>query len=152
MKRTLHRGGFETLNVYSSLAGGTSGYAYLPGLPDSRLYLDGIVLNWESVPGASTTFAGRYDLGLTLVHETGHWVNLEHTFSGGCNAKGDFVDDTPAMLVPTNGCPIGKDTCPEPGLDPIHNYMDYSYDSCYTEFTPGQVARAQDSSVYFRAP
>lgn len=152
MKRTLHRGGFETLNVYSSLAGGYLGYAYLPGLPDSRLYLDGIVLNWESVPGASTTFAGRYDLGLTLVHETGHWVNLEHTFSGGCNAKGDFVDDTPAMLVPTNGCPIGKDTCPEPGLDPIHNYMDYSYDSCYTEFTPGQVARAQDSWVYFRAP
>jgi len=152
MKRALHHGGFETLNVYSNLAGGYLGYAYLPGLPDSKLYMDGIVLNWESVPGASTTFAGRYDLGLTLVHEAGHWVNLEHTFFGGCNAKGDFVDDTPAMLVPTNGCPVGKDTCPEPGLDPIHNYMDYSYDSCYTEFTPGQVARAQDSWVYFRAP
>ena len=152
MKSALHRGGFETLNVYSNLAGGYLGYAYLPGLPDSRMYIDGIVLNWESMPGTSTAFAGRYDLGLTLVHEAGHWVNLEHTFAGGCNAKGDFVDDTPAMLVPTNGCPIGKDTCPEPGLDPIHNYMDYSYDSCYTEFTAGQVARAQDSWVYFRAP
>lgn len=151
MKRALHRGGFETLNVYSNLAGGYLGYAYLPGLPDSRLYIDGVVLNWESMPGTSTSFAGRYDLGLTLVHETGHWVNLEHTFFGGCNAKGDFVDDTPAMLVPTSGCPIGKDTCPAPGLDPIHNFMDYSYDSCYTEFTPGQVARAQDSWVYFRA-
>jgi hypothetical protein len=151
MKRALHRGGFETLNVYSSLAGGYLGYAYLPGLPDSRLYIDGVVLNWESMPGTSTSFAGRYDLGLTLVHETGHWVNLEHTFFGGCNAKGDFVDDTPAMLVPTSGCPIGKDTCPAPGLDPIHNFMDYSYDSCYTEFTPGQVARAQDSWLYFRA-
>jgi len=68
LKHTLHRGGFETLNVYSNLAGGYLGYAYLPGLPDSRLYEDGIILNWESVPGASTTFAGRYDLGMTLVH------------------------------------------------------------------------------------
>ena len=151
MKRALHRGGFETLNVYSNLAGGYLGYAYLPGLPDSRLYLDGVVLHWESMPGTSTTFAGRYDLGMTLVHETGHWVNLEHTFFGGCNAKGDFVDDTPAELVATTGCPVGKDTCSESGLDPIHNFMDYSYDSCYTEFTPGQAARARDSWLYFRA-
>ncbi|MGZ8783166.1 MAG: M43 family zinc metalloprotease, partial [Gaiellaceae bacterium] len=113
--------------------------------------LDGIVLNWESVPGASTTFAGRYDLGLTLVHETGHWVNLEHTFSGGCNAKGDFVSDTPPEKIPTSGCPAGKDTCEAPGLDPIHNYMDYSDDACYTEFTAGQVARMQDAWLYHRA-
>ena len=25
--------------------------------------------------------------------------------------------------------------------DPIHNYMDYSYDSCYTELHSGQTAR-----------
>ena len=29
------------------------------------------------------------------------------------------------------------------GLDPIENYMDYSYDACYTEFSPGQAARMQ---------
>ena len=152
MKRELHRGGFETLNVYSTTAGAYLGWAYLPGLPDSNLYLDGIVFDWESMVGTSDTYAGRYDLGMTLVHETGHWVNLEHTFYGGCNAKGDFVDDTPPMKVPTSGCPIGKDTCSEPGLDPIHNYMDYSYDSCYNQFTAGQVARAQDAWLYFRAP
>ena len=33
MKKTLHRGGFDTLNVYTNLAGGFLGYAYLPGLP-----------------------------------------------------------------------------------------------------------------------
>jgi hypothetical protein len=151
MKRALHRGGFETLNVYSTTASAYLGWAYLPGLPDSNLYLDGIVFDWASMPGTSDQYEGQYDLGMTLVHEAGHWVNLEHTFFGGCNAKGDFVDDTPAMKVPTNGCPLGKDTCPEPGLDPIHNYMDYSYDSCYNQFTAGQVARAQDSWLYFRA-
>jgi len=152
MKRTLHRGGFETLNVYTNLAGGYLGYAYLPGLPDSHLWQDGIVLNWESMPGASPTFAGRYDLGFTLVHEAGHWFNLEHTFFGGCNAKGDFVDDTPPMRTATRGCPEGKDTCLEPGLDPIHNYMDYSDDPCYNQFTAGQVARMQDAWLFHRAP
>ena len=151
MKRALHRGGFETLNVYSTTADAYLGWAYLPGLPDSNLYLDGIVFDWESMVGTSDTYAGRYDLGMTLVHEAGHWVNLEHTFFGGCNAKGDFVDDTPPMKVPTSGCPEGKDTCSEPGLDPIHNYMDYSYDSCYDQFTAGQVARAQDAWLFYRA-
>ena len=151
MKRTLHRGGFETLNVYTNLAGGYLGYAYLPGLPDSHLWQDGVVLNWESMPGASDTFEGLYDLGMTLVHEVGHWINLEHTFYGGCNAKGDYVDDTPPMRVPTRGCPEGKDTCREPGLDPIHNYMDYSADACYSEFTAGQVARMQDAWLFHRA-
>ena len=146
MKKALRRGGFDTLNVYSNLAGGYLGYAYYPGLPDSRLYLDGTVIHWATVPGASDLFAGRYDLGHTLTHEVGHWVALAHTFSGGCNAKGDEVEDTPAMAVPTSGCPAGKDTCTkEPGLDPIENYMDYSYDACYEAFTEGQADRAQDA-------
>ncbi|MGH3073219.1 MAG: M43 family zinc metalloprotease, partial [Gaiellaceae bacterium] len=89
--------------------------------------------------------------GETATHEAGHWLNLAHTFEGGCNHWGDHVDDTPPMLVPTSGCPAGKDTCPEPGLDPIHNYMDYSFDSCYTEFTDGQAERMQDAWLFFRA-
>jgi hypothetical protein len=44
-----------------------------------------------------------------------------------CVGVNDLVADTPSQYWPTYGCPIGEDTCPDhPGLDPIHNYMDYS--------------------------
>jgi len=151
MKRALHQGGRETLNFYSATAGGYLGWAYFPNLSDSRLYLDGVVVNWESVPGASTRFAGRYDLGKTATHEVGHWLNLYHVFQGACNDKGDYVDDTPAQEIASRGCPEGQDSCRQPGVDSIHNYMDYSYDSCYNQFTSGQSARMQDAWAALRA-
>ena len=103
----------------------------------------------------SDTYKDRYDLGLTAVHEAGHWFALAHTFDGGCNAHGDFVADTPAMKVPTSGCPpdATKDTCPnDAGFDPIHNYMDYSYDQCYTEFTQRQARPGRTTSGSSSAP
>jgi Pregnancy-associated plasma protein-A len=153
MKRTLHQGGNNALNFYSTTAGIYLGWAYLPDIvtKPGQAYLDGIVVDWESMLGTSTTYAGRFDQGETATHEVGHWLNLEHTFYGGCNAKGDFVDDTPAEKTPTSGCPAGKDTCTAPGLDPIHNYMDYSYDTCYTEFTAGQTQRMRDAWLLYRA-
>jgi hypothetical protein len=153
MKQTLHQGGDNALNLYSTTAGAYLGWAYLPDITTKpgQAYLDGIVIDWESMPGTSTTYAGRFDQGETVTHETGHWLNLEHTFFGGCNAKGDFVADTPAERTPTSGCPAGKDTCSDPGLDPIHNYMDYSFDSCYTEFTAGQAQRMRDAWLFYRA-
>lgn len=153
MKKVLRRGGDDALNIYSTTAGAYLGWAYLPDIvtKPGQAHLDGVVIDWESIPGTSTAYAGRYDLGETATHEVGHWLNLEHTFYGGCNAKGDFVADTPPERTPTSGCPAGKDTCPDPGLDPIHNYMDYSYDSCYTEFTAGQAQRMRDAYLYYRA-
>ncbi len=154
MKKALHQGGPEALNFYSTTASDFLGWAYLPDIvtKPGQADLDGVVIDWESLPGTSTTYAGRFDEGKTATHEVGHWLNLEHTFFGGCADKGDFVDDTPAQKTPTSGCPEGKDTCTAPGLDPIHNYMDYSYDSCYTQFTPGQAQRMQDAWLLFRAP
>jgi hypothetical protein len=152
MKRALHRGGPNALNWYSTTAGPYLGWAYLPDIVDKpgQAYLDGVVINWQSLPG-QPDFAGRYDQGETGTHEVGHWLNLEHTFFGGCAAKGDFVDDTPAQRGPTSGCPEGRDSCDKPGLDPIHNYMDYSYDACYWEFTQGQTQRMRDAWLYYRA-
>ena len=154
MKRALHRGDVGTLNYYSTTAGVYLGWAYFPGLPDSQLYLDGIVVDWESMYKTSDTYKGRFDLGFTAVHEAGHWFGLHHTFQGGCNANGDYVADTPAEKVPTSGCPADttKDTCPkDAGFDPIHNFMDYSYDQCYTELTQGQAERSRDYWLEFRA-
>ncbi len=99
------------------------------------------------VSSGSTTFS----LGKTATHEAGHWLGLLHTFQGGCNDKGDYVADTPDERYPASGCPVGLDTCPAPGTDPVRNYMDYSYDSCYDQFTAGQADRMQDFYSYFRA-
>jgi len=153
MKKALRQGGTDALNLYSTTAGDFLGWAYLPDIvtKPGQAHLDGVVIDWESMLGTSTTYAGRFDQGETATHEVGHWLNLEHTFFGGCNAKGDFVDDTPAQKTPTSGCPVGKDTCSAPGLDPIHNYMDYSFDSCYTEFTAGQAQRMSDAWLLYRA-
>ena len=154
MKRALHRGGFETLNVYSTTAGPYLGWAYLPGLNDSLLYLDGLVIDWASMYKTSTQYENAYDLGFTAVHEVGHWFGLEHTFFGGCNATGDYVADTPAQKLATSGCPADgtQDSCTrDPGFDPIHNFMDYSYDACYTELTKGQAQRSQDHWLEFRS-
>jgi hypothetical protein len=153
MKKALHKGGDNALNWYSTTADVYLGWAFFPDvLKKGNAYLDGIVVNWESMPGTSSRFVGRYDLGKTGVHEAGHWLNLHHVFNGGCNNWGDYVDDTPPQLIATRGCPEGQDSCREPGLDSIHNYMDYSYDACYYEFTKGQALRMQDAYLYWRAP
>jgi hypothetical protein len=65
-------------------------------------------------------------------------------------APGDEVDDTPFEASPAYGCPVGRNTCPAPGDDPVHNYMDYTDDACLTEFTSGQVARAHEIVPVYR--
>jgi hypothetical protein len=154
MKTDLHQGGPNALNLYSTTAGDYLGWAYFPDITTKpgQEDLDGVVFDWETIPGTSRTYAGSFDQGETLTHEVGHWLNLEHTFYRGCSSGGDYVADTPAEKTPTDGCPTGKDTCSAPGLDPIHNYMDYSYDSCYTQFTAEQVQRMRDAWLFYRAP
>jgi hypothetical protein len=156
MKAALHEGDATTLNVYvANIGGGLLGWAYFPkGYNNGRDFIDGVVMLDESMPGGVDPDTGKpwkYGEGDTLVHEVGHWMMLEHTFKSGCSASNDFVADTPREAQPQFNCPEGADTCPAPGLDPIHNFMDYTQDSCMDEFTPGQVQRMNDAWIAFRA-
>ncbi len=154
MKKALYTGDSETLNVYAAdIGGGLLGWAYFPkGYNNGRDFIDGVVILDESMPGGVDESGSpwKYGLGDTLTHEVGHWLMLEHTFAHGCSAAGDYVADTPKEAVPQFDCPDGADTCRAPGLDPIHNFMDYTQDSCMNEFTPGQAKRMSDAWQAFR--
>ncbi|KAL4880332.1 hypothetical protein BJY04DRAFT_191634 [Aspergillus karnatakaensis] len=163
IKSTLRRGDYTALNLYfGTIGGGILGYATFPDDVTPRDFLlDGVVCDPNTLPGG----IAPYDLGITAVHEVGHWLNLFHTFqpgtddltieNPGCFGAGDYIHDTPAEAFAAFGCPRFRDTCTGrnetsnpasiPGSDPIHNFMDYTDDVCLTHFTPGQVVRMQSS-------
>jgi len=148
-KAALHRGGVNALNIYPVEGAGFLGWATFPKDAHSQVWMDGVVVASGSLPGG---LIDRFNLGFTATHDAGHWLGLYHTFQNGCSTEGDGVDDTPAQRFPTSGCPEGQDSCPtDPGLDPIHNYMDYSDDPCYTEFTRDQSTRMSQQWLFYRA-
>jgi hypothetical protein len=142
------RGGANALNIWLIDRPGILGIATFPWDYAKHGSIDGIRVHYDSLPGGNIA---NYNLGGTATHETGHWLGLFHTFQGGCSRLNDQVDDTPAQATPTRGCPANRDSCALPGHDPIHNYMDYSWDSCYTEFTQGQAARINEAWAAYRA-
>ncbi len=129
---------FSYMNVYITLelngdgVENLSGFAYYPNNGMSNQGVARVVYN------------GRYLLGNTndkfasvLSHEFGHWLNLLHTFEGGCSYPNDYVEDTPPVDASMMGCVA--DNCEN---SPINgeNFMDYNW-SCYAMFTLGQIER-----------
>lgn len=160
MKRKLHRGGAQVLNIYITspkFAGNAVllGYSQFPWQYAAHPKLDGVTINVAGLPGGRAT---GYNLGDTVVHETGHWLGLLHTFQSsyrdGCaDPWDDGVKDTPKERGPNYACLDTSNLCNVADLatmyDPAVNFMEYTYDSCMRMFTPGQHARfAQMYATY----
>ncbi len=144
------------MNVYTNSADGNLGY--VPELPQGGAAgsdADRVVVLWSAF-GRNSSGGPPYDQGRTLTHEVGHYLGLEHTFSGGCGTtsapgcytSGDLICDTNGENSETSGCPGGKSSCGSP--DPIENYMDYSFDTCMDMFTDEQSHRMRCSLLNYR--
>jgi hypothetical protein len=126
------------------------GYATFPngGSPAE----DGVVIKYTTLPNGTYP----YNKGRTLVHETGHFLNLIHIWGDddGCNGSDD-IDDTPNQGGYTSGCPSVSprhDNCTMTGNGIMYeNFMDYTDDACMVMFTLDQKARMETSMSLYRA-
>jgi len=143
---TLARDVLNNLNIYTNLAGGNLGYAYVPsggGVVGNKW--DRVVIYYRTI-GNPAPYGAPYHLGLTTTHEVGHYLGLYHTFQGGCAAasncahNGDLVCDTNPEGSP-NFSPCTRSSACGAWLDPTANYMDYSDDVCMTGFSSNQKNR-----------
>ncbi|MGZ3949085.1 MAG: M43 family zinc metalloprotease, partial [Flavisolibacter sp.] len=135
-----------------TLGNNVLGFGTFPDDPNTAAADQGVVVDYHSLPGGSTTgFSG----GKTLTHETGHYFNLYHIWGddGGSCTGTDYVDDTPNQGNSTSGCPSGvvTDNCTQTGNGIMYeNYMDYSDDPCLVMFTLGQVDRMETALTLYR--
>ena len=149
------------MNLYTNSASGALGYVpFLPANAGGTLVgaaNDRVVVLWSAF-GRNAPIGTPFDLGRTATHEVGHYLGLEHTFTGGCSAatppgcytSGDLICDTNSEQVPSSRpCLLGdKSSCGT--VDPSDNYMDYSDDICMMKFTIEQSRRIRCSLENYR--
>ena len=105
-------------------------------------------MGWLLDPGTN--------LNGTANHETGHYLNLYHTFEGDnggsdcpgnvtCGTDSDCCADTPPHKR-SSGCPADNPTgnsCTGGPNTYIHNFMDYADDACFHGFSNDQKIRME---------
>lgn len=134
--------GDQYLNIFICQAFNiqASGYTLLPNSNYNGMNNGIFVLhNYVGSIGTSTTHTSR-----VLTHESGHWLNLYHTWGPG-NSAGDTTNcqidddvlDTPNCIGDKEVCNLNDKYCGQRAN--VENYMDYSY--CSKMFTQGQVDR-----------
>ncbi|RDA87957.1 hypothetical protein CP532_3415 [Ophiocordyceps camponoti-leonardi (nom. inval.)] len=114
---------------------------------------DGVILSLPAIPHSPTWDPeGPYE-GKQAVKQIAKWFGLPSVIRGSCDSDEDLigrpaVEDVPAALRTPRGerkepgCEVGRNTCPNrPGVDPIHNFLFGSAESCLSEFTHGQGER-----------
>ena len=123
------------LNIWVCNLERVMGYSTMPGGAAEK---DGLVIGSSVFGGNNTDFTS----GKTVVHETGHWLNLKHLW-GDAYCGDDDVDDTPKQAGFNVGCPTGiRKTCGnDANGDMYMNYMDFTGDACMNMFTAGQRTR-----------
>lgn len=143
--------------VVANISSGAGAYAFYPGSAPTQQN-EGVVCRASQFGSIGASSGGNF-AARTMTHETGHWLNLPHTWgnsntpgaAGNCNID-DGVDDTPNTTgVAQQNCPLNQRSCNPNVIDNVENYMDYS--TCARMFTQGQVNRmvaALNSSRGFR--
>lgn len=153
LKQTVGWDPSRYLNIYVTDAGGALGYATLPQQWSGETR-DGVVLRAGAVGRDSPL--ELYNQGRTGTHEVGHYLGLFHTFDGGCGnasapyTSGDLIADTVAEQTSHFECVEEPSLCGG-GPAPIHNYMDYTNDTCMTHFSVEQINRMRCSVANYRS-
>ena len=122
-------------DLYNDGETNNSGVAWFPDTEMSDNNSARVVYN-----GAYLGTNTHKEFASTLTHEFGHWLNLYHTFRGGCTGTDD-VDDTPKEDGEhSNSCTPGTN-CDDEYVN-FENYMGYNgAQGCYKMFTQGQIDR-----------
>ncbi len=133
------------MNIWvCNLGGGLCGYAQFPAATLNNNF--GVVIHYQYF--GKTGASAPYNLGGTTTHEIGHCFNLYHIWGddGGSCSGTDYCTDTPNQASENYGHLTGvqTDACSSasPGIMYM-NFMDYSDDISYANFTPNQKARIQ---------
>jgi hypothetical protein len=122
---------------------GTLGYAYYP--ESAGLWYDGLVIGYQYI--GKTGASAPFNLGRTVTHEVGHYLNLPHLWgSSNTGCQTDYSNDTPTSPGPNYGTPsypLNRVCGGVSRSQMFMNYMDYVDDKAMFMFSANQKTRMQ---------